>query len=340
MADRQVRRHANPLNAPPAEAKARLRKRPQPEWIAPMLATLTQERFSREGWLFEPKWDGERCLAFRRGRNLSLFSRNRILLNGKYPEIATAFHQQQTDSFIADGEIVTFKDGITSFAKLQERMQVEHPSAELLRRVPVWIYLFDLLYLDRYDTRQVPLRYRKELLRNVFEFKGSLRFTEHRETEGEAYYRKACRNGWEGVIAKNGDSIYVSRRTRDWLKFKCVKEQEFVIGGYTEPRGNRIGFGALLLGYCRGGRLVYAGKVGTGFDRATLRRLRQKLSELTTSVSPFQGDSLPRSGVHWVKPRLVAQIAFTEWTREGKLRHPRFLGLRDDKKPEDVVREG
>jgi ATP-dependent DNA ligase len=165
MADRQVRPHANPLNALPAEAKARLRKRPQPEWIAPMLATLTQERFSREGWLFEPKWDGERCLAFRRGRNLSLFSRNRILLNGKYPEIATAFHQQQTDCFIADGEIVTFKDGITSFSKLQERMQVEHPSAELFRRVPVWIYLFDLLYLDRYDTRQVPLRYRKELLR-------------------------------------------------------------------------------------------------------------------------------------------------------------------------------
>jgi DNA ligase D-like protein (predicted ligase) len=340
MADRQVRPHANPLNALPAEAKARLRKRPQPEWIAPMLATLTQERFSREGWLFEPKWDGERCLAFRRGRNLNLFSRNRILLNGKYPEIATAFHQQQTDCFIADGEIVTFKDGITSFSKLQECMQVEHPSAELLRRVPVWIDLFDLLYLDRYDTRQVPLRYRKELLRNVFEFKGSLRFTEHRETEGEAYYRKACWNGWEGVIAKNGDSTYVSRRTRDWLKFKCVKEQEFVIGGYTEPRGSRIGFGALLLGYYRGGRLVYAGKVGTGFDRATLRRLRQKLSELTTPISPFEGDSLPRSGVLWVKPRLVAQIAFTEWTREGKLRHPRFLGLRDDKKPEDVVREG
>jgi bifunctional non-homologous end joining protein LigD len=142
------------------------------------------------------------------------------------------------------------------------------------------------------------------------------------------------------VIAKNGDSTYVSRRTRDWLKFKCVKEQEFVIGGYTEPRGSRIGFGALLLGYYRGGRLVYAGKVGTGFDRATLRRLRQKLSELTIPISPFEGDSLPRSGVHWVKPRLVAQIAFTEWTREGKLRHPRFLGLRDDKKPEDVVREG
>src|SRR6267142_3060849 len=328
------------LDSLPTVAKARLRKRAQPEWVAPMLATLTHERFSREGWLFEPKWDGERCLAFRRGRDLILFSRNRIRLNDRYPEIATAFQRQEANSFIADGEIVTFKDGITSFAKLQQRMQVEHPSADLLRRVPVWLYLFDLLYLGRYDTRRVPLRDRKQVLRNTFDFEGSLRFTEHRETEGEAYYRKACRNGWEGVIAKNGDSVYVSRRTRDWLKFKCSHEQEFVIGGYTEPQGSRIGFGALLLGYYRGRKLVYAGKVGTGFDRATLRRLDEKLAELRTPISPFEGDHLPRSGVHWVKPRLVAQIAFTEWTPEGRLRHPRFLGLRDDKKPEDVVREG
>jgi bifunctional non-homologous end joining protein LigD len=219
-------------------------------------------------------------------------------------------------------------------------MQVEHPTADLLRRVPVWLYLFDLLYLDRYDTRQVPLRYRKELLRNVFEFKSTLRFTEHRETEGEAYYRKACRNGWEGVIAKDEDSVYVSRRTRDWLKFKCSKEQEFVIGGYTEPRGSRIGFGALLLGYYDGRKFVYAGKVGTGFDRGTLHLLSKRLAELKTPINPFEGGDVPRGGVHWVKPRLVAQIAFTEWTREGKLRHPRFLGLRQDKKAEDVVREG
>src|SRR3989449_4493306 len=211
-------RPRNPLDELPAGAKARLRKVPQPTWVAPMLATLTDERFSREGWLFELKWDGERCLAFRDGGDLRLLSRNRKRLNDKYPEITAAFHRQKTGSFIADGEIVTFKDGITSFAKLQQRMQVEHPSADLLRRVPVWLYLFDLLYLGRYDTRRVPLRDRKQVLRNTFDFEGSLRFTEHRETEGEAYYRKACRNGWEGVIAKNGDSVYVSRRTRDWLK--------------------------------------------------------------------------------------------------------------------------
>jgi bifunctional non-homologous end joining protein LigD len=192
---RQTRRHANAIDALPPEAKARLRKTPQPQWIAPMLAALTQERFSREGWLFEPKWDGERCIAVRHGRKVSLFSRNRILLNARYPEVASALNQQEATSFIADGEIVTFKDGITSFAKLQQRMQVEHPSADLLRRVPVCLYLFDLLYLGQHDTRQVPLRYRKGLLRNSFDFKGSLQFTNHRETEGEAYYREACQRG-------------------------------------------------------------------------------------------------------------------------------------------------
>ena len=305
-----------------------------------MLATLTDERFSREGWLFEPKWDGERCLAFRRGRTLNLYSRNQILLNERYPEIATALQRQPAASFIVDGEIVTFKGRLTSFAKLQERMQVVHPSADLMRRVPVWFYVFDLIYLDGYDTRQTALRWRKEILRQALHFHDPLRLTEHCDTEGENYYRRACRAGWEGVIAKNGGSAYVSRRTRDWLKFKCCKAQEFVIGGFTEPRGSRIGFGALLLGYYRGGRLIYAGKVGTGFDRAALRRLSKQLAALETPISPFVGDHAPPGGAHWVKPNLVAQIAFTEWTREGKLRHPRFLGRRDDKRPEEVEREG
>jgi ATP-dependent DNA ligase len=178
------------------------------------------------------------------------------------------------------------------------------------------------------------------VLRKAFEFRDSLRFTEHRETEGEAYYREACRRRWEGVIAKNGDSVYVSRRTRDWLKFKCSQEQEFVIGGYTDPRGKRIGFGALLVGFYHRGKLVYAGKVGTGYDTGRLQRLGRKLAQLETPTSPFAGDGLPRRGVHWVKPKLVAQIGFTEWTPGGKLRHPRFLGLREDKRPEEVMPEG
>lgn len=334
MADR------DPLDGLSARAKARLRKIPQPDWVAPMLATLTDERFSREGWLFEPKWDGERCLVFRRGRELRLFSRNRKRLNDKYPEITAAFHRQKTASFIADGEIVTFQDGITSFAKLQQRMQVEHPSPDLLRRVPVCFYVFDLLYLDRHDTRQVPLHYRKEVLREIFNFDGSLRFTDHCDTEGKAYYKDACSQGWEGIIAKNGASVYVSRRTRDWLKFKCRQEQEFVIIGYTDPAGARVGFGALLVGFYSRGKLVYAGKVGTGFDTDTLQQLGRKLAQLETPTCAFAGNRRPGRGVHCVKPKLVAQIGFTEWTRDGKLRHPRFLGLREDKKPEEVVREG
>jgi len=146
---------AGALDRLPPEARARLREQSQPEWVAPMLATLTDERFSRDGWLFEPKWDGERCLAFRSGRELRLLSRTRKPLNQRYPEIAAAFQRQQAASLIADGEIVAFENGITSFAKLQRRMQVEHPSAELLRSVPVWLYLFDLLYLDRFDIREV-----------------------------------------------------------------------------------------------------------------------------------------------------------------------------------------
>ena len=323
----------------PADARARLRKRTQPSWFPPMLATLVHQAFSREGWLFEQKLDGERCLVFRNGEQLNLFSRNHQLLNLRYPELVEAFQVQKEESFIVDGEIVAFKGGLTSFAKLQQRMQVQQPSAQLRRRVPVWFYAFDLMYLARYDTREVPLRYRKELLAKALDFKDPLCFTEHRNKDGETYYREACKKRWEGVMAKNGDGAYVSKRSRDWLKFKCVNQQEFVIGGYTEPHGERVGFGALLVGYYDAGKLVYAGKVGTGYDRATLLRLSKQLQALETNVSSFMGNGLPRRGVHWVKPKLVAEIGFTEWTPEGKLRHPRFLGLRTDKDPNEVVRE-
>lgn len=216
----------NLLDGLPADAKARLRKRAQPKWVAPMLATLTDEVFSRKGWLFEPKWDGERCLAFRHGRELSLFSRNRTRLNARYPEVIEAIHRQETTSFIADGEIVTFEDGISSFAKLQLRMQVQHPSADLIRKVPVWFYLFDLLYLDRYDIRQVPLLYRKQVLRNVFDFQGCLRFTEHRETEGEDdIYRRACAN--DGKVSSQK------------MRTACTCPGERAIGSNSSASKNR-----------------------------------------------------------------------------------------------------
>jgi bifunctional non-homologous end joining protein LigD len=316
-----------------------LHKSARARWIPPMLATLTDEPFSRQGWVFEAKLDGERCLAVRNGAEIRLVSRNQKMLNEKYPELVKAFHAQKQRQFAVDGEIVTFKGAVTSFSKLQSRMQVQHPSEELRRRVPVWFYAFDLLNLDGHDTRDLPLRERKALLKQALSFRDALRFSEHRETEGEPYFREACRKGWEGIIAKNGDAPYISRRSRDWLKFKCVNEQEFVIGGYTDPAGTRIWFGALLVGYYEGDQLVYAGKVGTGYNTTTLRRLGDQLRKLEIKSSPFREDFLPTRGVHWVKPKLIAQLGFSEWTTDGKLRHPRFLGLRSDKPPQEVVRE-
>lgn len=323
----------------PPDLRPKIAKTRQPAWFAPMLPTLTDDRFSRAGWLFEPKLDGERCLAFRRNGKLELLSRNQKLLNAKYPELVEAFEKQKHQRLIVDGEIVTFQDGVTSFSKLQQRMQTQHPSAVLRKKVPVKFYAFDLLYLDSYDLRRLPLRYRKLVLKNALRFHDPLCLAEYRETEGEAYYQEACKRRWEGIIAKNGDSEYISERTRQWLKFKCVLEQEFVIGGYSDPEGQRIGFGALLIGYYDHGKLRYAGKVGTGYDHVSLRRLGKNLASLETGSSPFAGDGLPRLRVHWVKPKLVAQVGFSEWTSEGKLRHPRFLGLRDDKNPEEVKRE-
>lgn len=308
-------------------------------WFAPMLATLTEERFSRAGWLFEPKLDGERALVFRQGREIRILSRNQKILNEKYPELAAAFEAQSQKSFTVDGEIVTFAGEVTSFARLQQRMQVQRPSRELLKEIPVSFYAFDLLFQGSDDLRRLPLRRRKELLAKTLNFNEQLRYTGHRETDGESFYHEACKQHWEGVIAKNGDSPYISGRSTQWLKFKCTSEQELVIGGYTDPKGERTGFGALLVGYYERGKLKYAGKVGTGYDNQTLRRMGKQLADAETNRNPFAGEGLPIKGVHWVKPKLVAQIGFTEWTTDGKLRHPRFLGLRDDKAAEEVVRE-
>jgi bifunctional non-homologous end joining protein LigD len=205
----------------------------------------------------------------------------------------------------------------------------------------VYIYLFDVLWADGRDVRSESLLARKQVLRDLLSFGGPLRFAEHRDTDGEAYYKEACQLGWEGLIAKRADSPYRPGRNRDWLKFKCLNGQEFVIGGYTDPQRSRIGFGALLLGYYGAdGQLHYAGKVGTGFTNRTLTSLHATLAALEQPTPPFEPvRGLPRSRVHWVQPRLVAQVGFSEWTADGELRHPRFQGLRRDKDPADVVRE-
>ncbi|MFW6117244.1 MAG: non-homologous end-joining DNA ligase [Thermoproteota archaeon] len=323
----------------PEEAQNKLRKREQPDWMDPMLATLTDRRFSDEDWIFERKLDGERCLVFRKEEEVRLMSRNQQRLNSTYPELVDSFEQQPVDSFIVDGEMVAFEGDLTSFSRLQERMHLEDPEEARQSDVTVYCYLFDLLYLDGYDITQAGLRHRKKLLKSAISFEDPLRFTVHRNKEGKNYYQEACKKGWEGVIAKKADSKYVHSRSKHWLKFKCVNQQEFVIGGYTDPEGERIGFGALLIGYYDGEDLIYAGKVGTGYSNELLQRLSDRMSSLKQKTSPFSNEDLPEKGVHWVEPNLVGEVAFTEWTEEGKLRHPRFKGLRSDKEPGDVIRE-
>jgi bifunctional non-homologous end joining protein LigD len=312
----------------------------QPAWLDPELATLTKERFSDPAWIFERKLDGERCLAFRSGKRVRLMTRNQKEDTGTYPELAEALAAQRAGDFIIDGEIVAFAKDETSFSQLQQRLGVRHPGPELRAQVPVFYYIFDVLWADGRDVRAEPLRERKRLLRNLLTFDDPLRFTQHRDTEGEAYYREACASGWEGLIAKRADAPYQAGRSKDWLKFKCESGQEFVIGGFTDPQGSRTGFGALLLGYYDpDGQLVYAGKVGTGFNQRVLDSLHASLVKLEQDQPAFDRGHLPRSRVHWVRPKLVGEVGFSEWTTDGQLRHPRFQGLRDDKDPAEVVRE-
>jgi bifunctional non-homologous end joining protein LigD len=326
--------------APLSDAeRALLRRARRPNSVTPMRAFLIDRAFSADGWIFERKLDGIRCVAIRGGKNVRLLSRNALSLNARFPELVDSVGGEPARDFVIDGEVVAFDGSRTSFARLAQRNRLRDPRNPERSAVPVFLYAFDLLYLDGYDTTRVPLRGRKAVLRHALQFGDGVRFTPHRNRDGERYFEEACRRRWEGLIAKRADSSYQSKRTRDWLKIKCENEQELVIGGFTEPRGSRTGFGALLLGYYRNGELVYAGKVGTGFDTETLESLGRTLRRLRRSTSPFAGNDAPTRGTTWVQPKLVAQVAFTEWTRDGRLRHPSFLGLRDDKDPREVVRE-
>jgi DNA ligase D-like protein (predicted ligase) len=305
-----------------------------------MKATLTPERFSDPEWVFEPKLDGERCLAFKSGSKARLLSRNQKTIDTSYPEIADALAAQPFENAILDGEVVAFDGDVPSFSRLQRRMHVSDRKRALATGVDVFLYVFDVLYLDGFLVTKCALRDRQSLLDGALKRKGPLRQVERRETEGEAMYEEMCaRPGWEGVIAKRSDSPYIHGRSRDWLKFKCSKEQEFVIGGYTAPKGERERFGALLVGYLEDGKLRYAGKVGTGYDRGLLNLLGDEMESRILPESPFDERGVPRKDVTWVRPDLVAQIGFSEWTNDGRLRHPRFMGLRRDKSADEVVRE-
>ena len=299
-----------------------------PDWVSPMLATLTEERFNDPHWIFERKLDGIRLLAFRNGDRVRLLTRNKLDRRSSFPQVADALLEQPHTDFVIDGEVVAMKGGATSFSLLQ------HGAGS------IYYFAFDIMHLDGRNTRGLPVLERKRLLKESIDFSPrALRMTTHRTTFGDKYLDEACSKGWEGLIAKEISSTYEGKRSRSWLKLKCVNEQEFVIGGFTDPQGSRVSFGALLVGYHDGGKLRFGGAVGTGFDRELLMSLHAKLRKLERATPPFEQDGLPRKGVHWVEPKLVAQVGFAEWTGDGKLRHPRFLGLRTDKSPKDVVRE-
>jgi bifunctional non-homologous end joining protein LigD len=304
-----------------------------------MLATLTDRRDFGADWLLERKFDGERCVARKSGGEVRLESRTAKDLTGTYPEVRAAVASQRGPDLVLDGEVVAYEGDQTSFSRLQQRLGLMGPAPERVAAYPVVYCVFDLLELGTDDLRDWPLVERRARLTEAVRPSAALQLSEAWRDDSERRFSQACRAGWEGLIAKRAQSSYVPGRSTDWLKLKCVWEQEFVIGGYTDPAGSRTDFGALLVGYYQDGRLRYGGKVGTGYNAATLRDLGARLLALETRESPFvDARQVPR-GTHWARPELVAQIAFAEWTNEGRLRQPRFLGLRDDKHPAEAVRE-
>jgi len=304
-----------------------------------MLASPEARPFSDPAWLYEIKYDGVRVLAARGGARVALHGRAGQDFTARYPEIVTALRALPLERFVLDGEIVALDEaGRPSFQRLQNRMHLARPAdVERARSlVPVSAVFFDALALDGRDLRGLPLLERKAALALTVPARGVIRYGDHVLERGEAFYEAAAEQRVEGILAKRADSRYTGGRTRDWLKIKCHLRQEFVIGGWTDPQGGRGWFGALHLGvYDDAGQLVYAGKVGTGFDEAALRRVWDRLQPLARPTSPFDVRSPAGRGHHWVEPRLVAEVRFTEWTDDGIVRHAAFLGLREDKRAEE-----
>ena len=309
---------------------------------SPMLASAGGAPFSDPDWLFEIKYDGIRVLAQRRDDTVTLLGRKGDDVTVRYPEIVHALSKTAPGQFLIDGEIVAMDDsGRPSFQRLQRRMHLTNrfDIERAARTVPVRGMFFDCLEAEARDLRTLPLTQRKECLALFLPDRGVVQYSEHILERGEDFYRAAWENRLEGIIGKRANSRYAAGRTREWLKFKCQRHQEFVVGGYTKPGGSRPHFGALHLGLYHSGELVYVSKVGTGFDRETLGSIHEQLLALARSDSPFAKGSPAGAGHCWVEPRLVCEVEFTEWTDDGGLRHPSFLGLRDDKPPEECCRE-
>lgn len=280
-----------------------------PEWLEPMAATLTQERFTGDDWVFERKFDGIRLLAYKRGSSVQLFSRNQLLQQS--PRIEEAVRKLPADELILDGEVTWDRDSEYS--------------------------VFDIMWMNGKSTTALPLEERQALLGTLRLKKplGRVELLDDKEP-----WERARREGWEGVIAKRRGSPYEHKRSKHWLKMKIEASQELVVGGFTDPQGSRVGLGALLVGYYDGDDLVFAGKVGTGLDSKMLLDLRKRFDATEIAKPPFTiATGLPKLRAHWVKPTVVVQVSFIEWTPNNKLRHPRLIGVRVDKRPRDVVRE-
>lgn len=300
--------------------------------MKPMLATLIKEPFDSEEWIFEKKFDGFRALGVK-DRQVTLLSRNNLSFNERFPELVQEI-QKLPGKFVLDGEIVILdKKGKSQFQLLQN-YQTE-------RKGTPYYYLFDILFYKGKDLTSLPLLERREVLRDFLKKHPSkhLAFSESVDANGKAFFQKAKKMGWEGIVAKKKGSPYRFLRSRDWLKIKIHQRQEFVIGGFTEPQGSREKFGALLIGVYEGKKLVYAGHVGGGFNRKTLASVYKELEKYATSVCPFDKEPKPNAKVVWVKPKLVCEVSFSEWTSAGILRQPIFQGMRPDKPAHKVVRE-
>jgi len=313
-----------------------------PEAIEPMMASLTDHPPRGDDWLYEVKWDGVRAIAFIDHEEVRLQSRTGHRCERQYPELAVIAHQIGADRAVLDGEIAVLDaKGVSQFHLIQPRIANTDPNsvAHLVRSTPVVYFVFDLLYLDGYDLRNVHLRTRRELLSALVTTGGPLRISEAFPGAGAELLAAAKETGLEGVLAKHASSLYESKRSRDWLKIKIVGEQEFAIGGFTEPQGNRDYFGALVLGLYEDGRLRWVGNVGSGFDQKLLASVHARLKPLITDRCPFAQRPVPDRGMVWVRPELVCQVKYANWTQDQRLRAPVFLGLRDDVRADQVVRE-
>ena len=320
-------------------------KRPMPTAITPMLASVTETLFDDPNWLFEIKWDGYRAVAFIENGSVRLVSRNQNDLTARYPELRDLAKFVNGKNAILDGEVVVLDEqGRSSFSLMQQRTGLRSHGRRTTPRydLPIFYYVFDLIYLDGYDLRRVTLDDRKRVLREVLLPGDAVRYSDHYAGEGVALFEAARQKGLEGIIAKKCNSCYEERRTREWLKIKITQTADCVVGGYTDPDGARQHFGALVLGlYNDKKQLIHVGNAGTGFTQVTLKQIAQVLNEIETKKNPFTGPVEPKK-VHWVEPLRVAEVKFSEWTHETKegglkLRAPVFLGLRDDKAPEECT---